>query len=171
MKDAPNIKTIHDITDSFEEKIESTIETTITKTKHFAEEVSSVIEEEEEDASENDEGEDGEEKEKKNVKPVQGSEAYVKQNTFTADVLITLSVILCALMSLFPSLATPCAILMLPITALLFFHDDYYVLSAIVIFFTDQLIIAVGAPIAREYKYILLIRFFMYDLRELKLRT
>lgn len=78
---------------------------------------------------------------------------------------------LCAIMALVPQLSTACAILMLPLIGLLFFHEDFYILAAIFIFFTEQLTITAGAPINRVFQYITFLRFFVYDFKGLKFRV
>lgn len=98
-------------------------------------------------------------------------EIYGQHKTSTANALLAIIGFLCFLMALFPSLSAVCAILILPFMGLLFFHDDYYVLAAVFIFFTEQLTVTASAPIARVYQYLLFARFLLYDLKGLRFRA
>lgn len=89
----------------------------------------------------------------------------------TANILIGLTGFLCLMLAFFPSLSVVWTILMLPCMGLLFFHDDFYILSAVFIFFTEYLTIASSMPIARVYQYLLFARFILYDLKGLKFRA
>lgn len=96
---------------------------------------------------------------------------YGQHKTSTADTLVAIVAILCTVMALFPSLSSVCAILIMPFMGLLFFHEDYYVLAAVFIFFTEQLTVTASAPIARVYQYLLFARFLLYDLKGLRFRA
>lgn len=96
----------------------------------------------------------------------------IKQHkSSTANALIIITGFLCVMLALCPSLSTVWAILMLPCMGLLFFHNDFYILAAVFIFFTEHLTVGTSLPIARVYQYLLFARFFLYDLKGLKFRA
>ncbi len=98
-------------------------------------------------------------------------EIYGQHKTSTADIILAITGFLCVVMAVFPSISTVCAILMLPCIGLLFFHDDYYIIAAVFIFFTEQLTVTTSMPINRVYQYLLFARFLLYDLKNLHFRA
>ena len=98
-------------------------------------------------------------------------EVYGQHKTSTADMILAVTGFLCIVMAVFPSASTVCAILMLPCIGLLFFHDDYYVLAAVFIFFTEQLTVTTSMPINRAVQYLRFARFLVYDLKNLHFRA
>lgn len=94
-----------------------------------------------------------------------------EKNAVLPKVVIGVVLVLNLIMSAAPQLNKICAILMVPCILILFFYDEFYILSAMFLFFTEQLIISEGLPIFKIYLYLLLIKFIIYDIGNLKFKV
>lgn len=93
------------------------------------------------------------------------------QNKRTPHFLIGAIMFLTMMTSILPAYAQVFAILMLPCMVGLFFFDEFYIVSAVFLFFTEQLVIVSNMPVYRAYAYLLIIRFIVFDMKRTKAKV
>ncbi len=74
-------------------------------------------------------------------------------------------------MSIFPSINMYAALLIAPLMIWLFFYDEFYLLTAVFLFFGEQLVVVIGVPIARMFTIMLIVKAILFDKSKRKLNV
>lgn len=98
-------------------------------------------------------------------------EDEIKKKKTIPNVVMGIILIICCVLAVAPGLNRYCAFALVPCIAILFFYDEFYLLAAVFLFFSEQLVLATSITLFRAYNYLFLLRFVLFDLRKVKFKA
>lgn len=98
-------------------------------------------------------------------------EDQAKKKKTIPNVVLGIVLGICCILAVAPGLNRYCAFALIPCIAILFFYDEFYLLAAVFLFFSEQLTLAASITLFRAYNYLFLLRFVLFDLRKVKFKA